>query len=64
MGGAIAVNSVRREYPDPMAPELLFCGVSSGGAACDSCQCAQMLEAARIYDIMDVSGQPIKSVKR
>jgi len=64
IGGAIVVNSIRREYPDPMGPELWFYAVSAGGATYDFHEYTQMLEAAGFHDIVDVSTQPIKAVKR
>lgn len=64
IGGAIVVNSIRREYPDPMGPELWFYAVSAGGAAYDFHEYTLMLEAAGFHDIVDVSTQPIKAVKR
>jgi hypothetical protein len=63
-GGAIVVNSVRREYPDPMGPELWFYAVSAGGAAYDFHEYKQMLEAAGFRDVVDVSTQAIKALKR
>lgn len=62
-GGAIVVNSVRREHPDPMAPELWFYAVSAGGAAYDFHEYRRMLESAGFRDVVDVRTQPIKAIK-
>lgn len=62
-GGAIIVNSIRREYPKPTAPELWFYAVSSGGDAYDFAEYRQMLERAGFRDIVDVSTQPIRALK-
>jgi SAM-dependent methyltransferase len=61
--GVIVVNAVRREYPDPMAPELWFYAVSEDGAAYDFADYKDMLERAGYRDIEDVSTQPIKATK-
>jgi hypothetical protein len=62
-GGAIVVNSIRREYPNPMAPELWFYAVSAGGGAYDFEEYREMLEAAGFRDVVDVGTQPIKARK-
>jgi 2-polyprenyl-3-methyl-5-hydroxy-6-metoxy-1,4-benzoquinol methylase len=62
-GGAIVVNSIRREYPNPTAPELWFYAVSVGGGAYDFHEYRQMLEGAGFRSVVDVSTQPIKALK-
>jgi ubiquinone/menaquinone biosynthesis C-methylase UbiE len=62
-GGVIVVNSIRREYPDPMGPGLWFYAVSAGGAAYDFHEYKGMLERAGFTHVQDVSTQPIKAIK-
>lgn len=62
-GGVIVVNSIRREYPDPMDPELWFYAVSAGGAVYDFHEYQGMLECAGFADVGDISTQPIKASK-
>jgi len=62
-GGAVVVNSVRHENPDPSTPELWFYAVSTGGAAYDFLEYKGMLERAGYRDIEDINKQPIKATK-
>ncbi len=62
--GVLVINSMRGEDPDPEDPGLWYFARSEGGAPYYFREYEDMLARAGFSEIVDVSTQPIKAVKR